>query len=111
MSWLSPGFRLWPGAVGNSLSDVRRRNRLERLLEFPILYRGLTFFGASPTAAVEHVGGELDERLFGSGLAQRVLVVARRLRDYAEQCRGLAFPDSQPLAVEEDVAAVSGRIV
>ena len=31
--------------------------------------RGLTFSWALPTAAVEHVGGELDERLFGSGLA------------------------------------------
>lgn len=93
------------------LSDIRRRNGPECLLEFPILYRGLTFSSALPTAAVEHVGGELDERLLERGLAQRVLVVARRLRDYAEQCYGLAFPDSQPLTVEEDIAAVSERIV
>ena len=111
MAWLSPGFRLWSGIVENTLSDIRQRNRLERLLEFPILYGGLTFSGALPTAAVEHVGGELDERLFRSGLAQHVLVVTCRLRDYAEQCYGLAFPDSQPLTVEEDVAAVSKRII
>ena len=74
------------------------------------LFGGLTFYGALPAAAVEHVGGELDERRIGFGLAQDVLVHVGHRRDYAEQGQGLAFPDGQLLSVEDDVAAVSKRI-
>lgn len=77
-------------------------------MEFP--FWGLMFSGALPAAAVEHVGGEFDERLLGFGLAQDVLVHVGHGRDYAEQGQGLAFPDGQPLSVEDDVALVAERI-